>query len=348
MDYLGSLWLLTQHAVDLMRMLKIGFVGDINPGEYYTSLGHGPRRCFDEADPLTECKHLLLGCDTVVGNLEAPVTDRARSGRNYFDWGLLGNVNSIIKLKGSNFGYLSVSNNHSVQHGEKIFAETISMLNQNGIVPLGLKSQELTVILKDDISVGILAASDVLDNTDKKQQLYQVYNQDFLEKIKSCINKVDHIVVFLHWGDEASTVPTLRQREIAGVLREMGVSAVIGSHSHLFYPIEMEESFICAYSLGNFIFDLAWEQRLTRSGILAISFEKKSLSAEITPLQLTDHGCIPRIAGDTKSMKGNVNLYNNGQQMKNQQFKKIIYLLRYIHKGKTLLKLKFLKSKIIK
>lgn len=329
-------------------MLKIGFVGDINPGEYYTSLGHGPRSCFDVSDPLINCKSLLLACDTVVGNLEAPVTTQARAGNDYFDWGLIGGANSIPKLRSANFGYLLVSNNHSVQHGEHIFAETLSILNENHITPLGLKGQDLTIIAKEGVSVGILAASDVPDNTDKKQQLYQVYNEEFLEKVKASIPNVDHMVVFLHWGDEASTTPTSRQKEIAEKLKNIGVSAVIGSHPHLFYSIEKQNNFICAYSLGNFIFDLAWEKRLTNSGILTISFQKNGLTAEVTPLKLTKHGCVPKISGQTKAVHDVVTLYDNGKEMSHQQIKKIAYLLRYIYKGKTGLKIKFLKSKIKK
>lgn len=71
-----------------------------------------------------------------------------------------------------------------------------------------------------------------------------------IEKIK---DKVDVIIVSMHWGTEYTHVPTTEEREIAKYLASLGVDIVIGHHPHVIQPIEYVDDTLVIYSLGNFI-----------------------------------------------------------------------------------------------
>ena len=71
-----------------------------------------------------------------------------------------------------------------------------------------------------------------------------------VEKVK---DKVDVIIVAMHWGEEYTNIPTKEEKEIANYLSSLGVNLIIGSHPHVVQPVEFIDSTLVIYSLGNFI-----------------------------------------------------------------------------------------------
>ena len=328
--------------------MKLFFVGDINLGEYYTSIGNGPKTYFQNNDPFELVGPLLNSADAVIGNLESPVTSKSVESNSLQEMALIGRTKDIAALAKANFRYMQIANNHSVQHGEDVFFETVTELKKNNIKPLGLANQSCEIIECNGITVGFLCASDVPDNTFKNQNIYQRLSEEFITKVKIAITDVDHLIVLLHWGSESSTEPLPAQKLIANQLKQIGVRAVIGSHTHLFYEIEASQNFLCAYSLGNFIFDLSWDKRLLKSGILELDFSKKSFSSRVHPITISKNGCLPVLAGGAIEINGSVKLYNLKKNMGHQQIKKTYYLLKNIFKGNTKLKFLFLLKKILR
>ena len=74
----------------------------------------------------------------------------------------------------------------------------------------------------------------------------------------------------LHWGDESLYQPSEGQREFAKQILDAGVDIIIGHHPHIHYEVERYDNQVAAYSLENFLFDLPWDIRLMRSGMLDI------------------------------------------------------------------------------
>lgn len=328
--------------------MKLIFVGDINLGEYYTSIGNGPKSYFQNNNPFSSCNKIFSEADAVIGNLESPVTYKKIASDKLHEMALIGDAKDISTLAKANFRYLQIANNHSIQHGEDVFAETIDALKANHITPLGLINQECEIFERNGVRVGLLCASDIPDNTVKNQTIYQKLDVPFIARIQAAVRLVDHLIVLLHWGEESSTEPLPEQRALAKKLKELGVRAIIGSHTHLFYEIENSENFLCAYSLGNFIFDLSWDKRLLQSGILEVTFSKEKFSACAYPITLTQNGCFPKTTQEPLQIVDRTQLYKHAQSMHHQQIKKMIYLLRNIFKGNTKLKFSFLIKKILK
>jgi poly-gamma-glutamate synthesis protein (capsule biosynthesis protein) len=323
------------------------FVGDINLGEYYLSLGHGPRNFLEKSDVFHNVQRAFHTSDLVVGNLEAAITNCNVNYNDPESMVLRGNPEHAHFLKKSGFGILQISNNHTVQHGFDGFDETVNILNELEIEVVGLNNEKVVCIENEGIKIGFLAASDVPDNTYRDQNKYQRLNDDFISRAISEVSNYDHLIIMLHWGLESSTRPLKYQREIVEKFYNSGVRAVIGTHPHLFYEIEKRKNFISAYSLGNFIFDLCWDRRMEQSGILSLEFSKVGMIAEFWPIQIKKNGCLPTIVGNPKRIDDTLLPYDLGTMMNWQKLKKFIYFTRNILKGYTFLKFKFFVKKLV-
>ena len=329
--------------------MKVMFVGDVSLGEYYLSFGHGPRTFLETDNVFMEVQKIFDEADFVVGNLETSITTFNIDNSCPESMVLRGKPEHNLVLKNAGFRILQLANNHTVQHGQAGFEETVSLLKRLNIEPIGLKNQNVVIIEVDGIKIGFLAASDVPDNTYNNQQCYQHLDEKFLEKIQKECNCVDHLIVMLHWGLEASTTPLDYQKEIAYKLYKAGVSAIVGNHPHLCYEIVRKDNFVVAYSLGNFVFDLCWDKRMLNTGILSIEFDKNTITNLLFyPVIIEKNGCLPTPTSIAPiEIKSNYFPYNFGSVMGLQQLKKTQYLIRNIFRGNTFLKLKYLKNKIL-
>lgn len=327
--------------------VRIMFVGDINLGEYYTSFGHGPRSYIKSGSPFSNVNDVLNKADFAVGNLEAPLTTENEIPGEPESNVLRGSPKDAYLLTEANFRILQVANNHTVQHGKSGFDETVAVLSRNDISPVGLRNQEVVIVESKGVKLGFIAASDVPDNTNVNQESYQKLDSYFLERIKHSVSKVDHLFVLLHWGLESSTERMSYQSELAKELSELGVRAVIGHHPHLFYEITASERFVFAPSLGNFVFDLAWDERLLKTGILDITIKDSEMTTRVWPITIRKNGCLPSPSGQEINVNGTLKLYDHGKSMEGEQLRKTIYFFRNIILGDTILKIKFFSRKMI-
>lgn len=328
--------------------MKLMFVGDINLGEYYTNFGNGPGTFAKKSDNFSKVAHIFKDADLVAGNLEASISTIGLDTEEPESVVLRAEPHTANLLKKHNFKVLQVANNHSIQHGIASFEESLTILKNHDLLYTGINQAPPTIYEIDGVRLGFLAASDVPDNTNKQQVQYQRLDDDFLESVRKSVPLVDHLIVMLHWGLEESTAPLPYQRDIAKQLKEAGVRIIIGSHPHLFYEIEASDRFVCAYSLGNFVFDLCWDNRLLKSGILEINISHdKEVNAKVWPIAITQDGALPIPTAEPIDVIGSLTLYDLGSTIENQQIKKVFYHVANIFKGNTKLKSIFFKRKIL-
>lgn len=328
--------------------MRIMFVGDISLGEYYPSFGHGPKTFAKSGDLFSKVKPIFEQADFVVGNLEAAITSIGLDESEPESVVLRGEPESAHQLAGAGFKILQVANNHTVQHGDDGFTDTIDSLAKLGIHSVGESDEDLVVIENKGKTYGFVAASDVPDNTYKQQNKYNRLNDDFINSLSNYVKKVDHLIVLLHWGLEASTTPLVYQRELADKLYDIGVRVIIGSHPHLFYEIEKKENFVIAYSLGNFVFDLCWDKRMLKSGILDVQFLDDDIAVKMWPVELRRNGCLPSPSGTFVDVFDKYISYDLGSKMDKQLLRKNIYFASRLFIGNTGLKLKFFLRKFLR
>lgn len=75
--------------------------------------------------------------------------------------------------------------------------------------------------------------------------------------IEAVRDKVDFVIVAMHWGTEYSFKTDYKQDEIAAHLSNLGVDLIIGAHPHVIQKVEYinDNKTFVIYSLGNFISD---------------------------------------------------------------------------------------------
>lgn len=328
--------------------MRVMFVGDINLGEYYTAFGHGPRTYSETNDIFESVREVLSKADLVVGNLEAPITNHAFNPRRVESAVLRGNPKHANLLSSAGFKILQVANNHTVQHGPQGFWETVETLRALDIQPIGIANQSLVALEIGAQTVGFLAASDVPDNTDAQQTCYQRLDQAFLDRVQQSVKSVDHLFVMLHWGLESSTQTMDYQISIINDLSKIGVRGIIGAHPHLFYEVWRTNETVAAPSLGNFVFDLFWDSRLLKSGILDINLARDGIiNCQVWPVSISEQGGQPTLTGKPQVLDDRLKLYDLGPDMTGEQTRKLKKFFSDFMKGNVQLKSQFILKKIV-
>ena len=123
---------------------------------------------------------------------------------------------------------------------------TYTMLNYtygtNGIsVPSG--KEYLVNVWPTDLEV----------NDINKDSEYQSYKEQVKKDIEAVRDKVDVLMVAMHWGVEYTDVPTEYEKDMASFLANLGVDIIIGAHPHVIQPVTWINKTLVIYSLGNFI-----------------------------------------------------------------------------------------------
>lgn len=82
---------------------------------------------------------------------------------------------------------------------------------------------------------------------------YQAYKDTVKNDISKLRDKVDVLMVAMHWGIEYTHTPTNYEKDMAKFLADNDVDIIIGTHPHVIQPVEWIDDTLVIYSLGNFI-----------------------------------------------------------------------------------------------
>ena len=161
------------------------------------------------------------------------------------------------------FNLVSLANNHTLDRGEKAIINSKNYWNQfDDVITAGSYSsfedrENVRILEKNGISYTLLSYTDTTNGLSYpvgKEYLVNRYNEEVVKQdIEKVRDKVDLLLVSMHFGEEYSHVPNYRQKEIAEYLASLGVDIVIGHHPHVVQPIEFIGKTMVIYSLGNFI-----------------------------------------------------------------------------------------------
>lgn len=114
-------------------------------------------------------------------------------------------------------------------------------------------------------------------------------------RVKDVI-RPDYVFVSLHWGDEHQRAPNAFQRGLGRAVIDAGATAVLGHHPHVLQPIERYKHGLIAYSLGNFVFDMAAEATYETAALRLVLEGGRILRVEIEPLTIARGAYYPRAA----------------------------------------------------
>ncbi len=190
------------------------------------------------------------------------------------------------------FNLASLATNHTIDKGEKGVLNSRKYWNtkKDELLARGSYSsfdERDEVVIKEvnGIKYGFLSYTTYTNGLivpSGKEYLVNVYDKDLIKKeIENYRDKVDLLMVAMHWGEEYMTYPVESQKEIAKYLASLGVDLIIGCHPHVIEPIEYIDDTLVIYSLGNFISSQVGVERLTGL-MLALDIKKTDYHGKTT------------------------------------------------------------------
>ncbi len=178
------------------------------------------------------------------------------------------------------FNLISLATNHTMDSGEKaVLASREYWNNQKDVLAVGSYSSEeerneIHVVTKNNITYTLLNytygtngmpvpngkeylvnvwPTDLDLNDVEKDTEYQNYKKQVKKDIEAVRDKVDVLIVAMHWGVEYTHEPTEYEKDMANYLASLGVNIIVGTHPHVIQPVTWIDDTLVIYSLGNFI-----------------------------------------------------------------------------------------------
>jgi len=199
------------------------------------------------------------------------------------------------------FNLVSFANNHALDMGERGILSALDYWEdkkEKGIMTAGsyksFEERDKDVIMeKNGIKYTLLSyttTTNGLPVPKGKEYLVNVYSNEQAKKdIERLRDKVDLLMVAMHWGEEYTHTPIEEQTEIAKYLSSLGVDIIIGHHPHVIQPIDFIGNTMVIYSLGNFIASQKGAVEKHTGLMASVTVHKKTVDgkSEITLLNPT-------------------------------------------------------------
>lgn len=205
----------------------------------------------------TEIEPIIKEYDLRYCNQESTIGGNALGISGYPSFNSPDEIGDEIVSLG--FNLISLANNHVADRGEDAILYSNSFWSTKDAITAGSYSSaderdEIRVYEKNGVKYAFLAYTTSLNGRVSKDYLVNMYSADRAKNdIDAIRDKVDVIIVSMHWGEEYTNTPTVMQKEIAEYLSSLGVNVIIGSHPHVVQPVTYIGDTLVIYSLGNFI-----------------------------------------------------------------------------------------------
>lgn len=170
------------------------------------------------------------------------------------------------------FNMVSLATNHTLDRGIKAIENSLDFWNSTDVYTSGsYKTMEernnIKIKEKNNITYAMLNYTygtngikrpngyesyvNIWDMSNKNS--YEEYKNVVKQDIENIRNKVDVLIVAMHFGEEYNFNTTWYQEDSSNFLSSLGVDIVIGTHSHVLGPIKWINNTLVIYSLGNFL-----------------------------------------------------------------------------------------------
>ncbi len=176
------------------------------------------------------------------------------------------------------FNLVSLATNHTLDRGEKAITNSVNYWNEHpSVLAVGsyLSFEERDKVRIKEVNnitytmlnytygtngIKVPEGKEYLvnvwpctGNNLESDTKYQEYKEKVKEDIKRVRDKVDVLIVAMHWGVEYTHIPTNYQLDMASFLSEEKVDIIIGTHPHVVMPVTYINDTLVVYSLGNFL-----------------------------------------------------------------------------------------------
>lgn len=198
---------------------------------------------------------ILRGSDYVIANLETPLLKSWTTDKMF-----AGDIRGAKGLANAGIDMLHLASNHMLDYGPQGFSDTICAVQEAGIEIIGAggnesEAVELTIKQFGDLTVGWLAAGHTNLKQPLKPRFWELNPSELIQAVEAERDKVDLLIVSLHWGPMLVDYPYKKQCQTAHQLVDVGASAVIMHHAHVLQGVELYKGVPICYNLGNCLFD---------------------------------------------------------------------------------------------
>lgn len=225
----------------------------------------------------------------------------------------------LQSLKAAGVDMLQTANSCSVYDGLQSLKNTLQGVKAAGLTPVGtFASQEefeesggyvlweiqgikvaFVAFTKGMNGMGLPVGSENCVNL-----LYKDYSSTYQKVDKEKITQIlrnaakqqpDAIIALVHWGSESVDQISDTQIQIAKLMKEEGVDAIIGTHSHFVQNMEYDPqtgSFV-AYSLGDFLGDFHGEKDNSGTNFSVLLDLEITKSGTTGETKITGYDCVP-------------------------------------------------------
>lgn len=247
--------------------MKIALMGDVMLGRIVNEMLRKERPEYPWGDVLS----LVKGADLRVCNLECVLSDRGTP------WSLTpkafhfcSDEKNVESLKAAGIDLVSLANNHVLDYQEEALFRMLALLDREHIVHAGAGKTQKEAIRPALLNVrgakvGFLAATDNEEEWEAGEQTPGIFyvpiekgtrQSDLLfHEVRQMREKVELLIVSLHWGPNWGRIPPSEQTPFAHALIEEGVDIVFGHSGHVFRGIELYRGRPILYCAGDFIDD---------------------------------------------------------------------------------------------
>ena len=231
------------------------FVGDVNLTDWDFNFGFGiGSRIGLGFNPFSKIEK--KDSDVWIGNFEGVTSDVTEKK------GMAAKVFRVRPESLKDLPHLNVygfANNHAMQHGADAYKETVKALGQYGSQVFGENENRSVVIEHLGRRISLTGCCFRIDEFTAKPSYW--YNPEYSEIADEIgkLPKEEFKVFFVHWGNEYINRPSAVQKKFAHWLIDAGFDLIIGMHPHVLQGYEDYKGKRIYYSLGNFVFDMAWE-----------------------------------------------------------------------------------------
>ena len=203
---------------------------------------------------------------------------------------------------------VGIANNHIYDWGEESFVDTLETLTNAGVKFVGAGNNIEEAMRAEIFEIGGRKFSFVCCTSIEKNARFSknatensggVLNfttdpEKTIEAVENAKAKSDYCFVFVHWGNEKTSVINEEQKTWGRKLIDAGADAVIGNHAHVLQGFEFYRNKPILYSLGNFWFNSF--RRVTC--LLEFNVHLEDLTTEIRFLPCLQKHCRTKLMED--------------------------------------------------
>ena len=218
--------------------------------------------------------------ELVVANIECSITERDEPMKSKY--AVLRAAPCCVRVL-DRLDVAVLSNNHVDDHGDPGAQDTKRHLATWGVKTVGYgqclsEALRPLVLEKNGIRIGLVGFSCPTTNggyyaTATSPGAAPLSIALLEESISGLRDRVDLLVVYLHWGLECQHYPVVDQMQMGRRTIDFGADAVVGCHAHVIQPYERYKTGWIFYGLGNFLFgSVPWSRvkpdGTAKSGVL--------------------------------------------------------------------------------